>query len=276
MANVRFVIGNAHDEATLTATSQALPIENTQRGERALVWRSAGLGEQIIEGTLRTGHVVSCLAILRHNLGANGLRQVELFNGEELVYDSGPVPTALLIPAGIWQAGIDPWHATYNDRLPTGLSATVLWLPSSYIITRYRITVSDYGNPDGYLQISRILLGLTFSPTYNINWSPKITWQESGEHKITEGGSLRSIGRGDLRRKFDLNLDWLNDADRQQFITKMGQAGIGADVLVSLYPEASSIMQELEGTMLCRREQSLATTHNLHGNWQLPLTLIEV
>lgn len=276
MANVRFVIGNAHDSATLTATSQALPVTNTQRSERGLVWRSVGLGEQVIEGVLRTGHIVSCLAILRHNLGANGIRRIELFNGDEMVYDSGPIPTALLIPAGTWQAGIDPWQATYNDRLPAGLSAAILWLPRPYTITCYRITISDLGNPDGYLQISRILLGLTFSPKFNISWSPKIEWQESGEHKITEGGSLRTSGRGDLRRKIDISLDWLNEGDRSQLITKMGQAGIGADILVSLYPEVSSIMQELEGTMLCRRTQSLITTHNLHGNWQLPLTLIEV
>lgn len=276
MANIRFVIGNAHDEASLTATTQALPIENTQRSERALVWRSTNLEDQLIEGTLHTGKVISCLALLHHNLGANGLRQIEMFNGDELVYDSGPVDVALLLPAGIWRAGIDPWHATFNDRLPTGLSAAILWLPQPTIITRYRIRVSDYGNPNGYLQIGRILLGDVFSPQFNINFAPKITWQESGDHKITEGGSLRTLGRGDLRRKLSLNLNWLNDADRSQLITQMGQAGLGTDVLISLYPTSSSVMQQLEGTLLARREQSLTTTHNLPGNWQLPLTFIEV
>lgn len=276
MSNVRFVIGNAHDLAVLTATSQALPVINTQRSERGLVWRSVGLAQQIIEGTFTTGQFAGCLSLLQHNLSATGLRRVELFNGTTKVYDSGLTPTALLIPAGIWRAGVDPWQATYNEHLPAGLSAAILWLPQTFVITRYRITLSDPGNLDGYLQVGRIILGDVFSPQFNMNWSPKIAWQESGEHKITEGGSVRTIGRGDLRRKVDISLDWLNDTDRSQLITKMGKAGMGSDVLISLYPDSSSVMLELEGTMLCRREQSLTTTHNFLGNWQLPLTLVEV
>jgi len=272
----RFVIGNVHDSATLTATSAALAVENTQRSERALVWRSADLQQQVIDGVLPTGAVVSCIALVRHNLGSSGLRRIQLFNGSEPVYDSGPIPTALLIPAGIWRAGIDPWGATYNDQLPGAMPATVLWLPTAYVTTHYRITLDDPDNPDGFMEVGRILIGDTFTPQFNFSWSPRATWQESGVHKITEGGSLRTIGIGDQRRRIEINLDWLIDTDRTQLISRLARVGMGSDVLISLYPNSDSTFLELEGMMICRREQPLTTTHNLPGNWQMPIAFLEV
>lgn len=273
--NLRILAHNIHDTASLTATSEALPISNTQRSERPLVWRSTTIAEQVIEAALPTGAYIDCIALVRHNLGANGLRRIELLHHDTVVYDSGFVPTALLIPAGIWRAGIDPWGATYNDQLPGSVPMTVHWLAQAHLITGYRITVT--GTPaDGYIEIGRIFVGMTWSPRDNFSWSPQVEWAESGEHIRTEGGSLRTIGAADLYRRVQIQLDWLNDADRTQMITLLAKAGIGADMLISLYPDSESMMLELEGVMVCRRDGSLNTTHNLHRNWQAPLTFIEV
>ena len=273
--NLRILANNLHDSATLTATTEALPVDNTQRSERSRVWRSVGTGEQVIEADLSVGGFVDCFALSRHNLGSTGIIRVQLFDGATEVFDTGSIPTALLIPAGIWRAGIDAWGASYNDETPSGSALAVYWLDSPVAISSYKITISG-GSVDGYYEIGRILIGLSFSPRDNFNWGIGVEWIESGEHIQTEAGSLRTIGStADRRRKFDLKLDWLGEADRVILVSQLVKLGIGADLLVSLYPKGTS-MQQIESTMVCRRETSLKHTHSVPRSWQAPLSFIEV
>lgn len=278
--NARILSKNVHDTATLTATSEALPITNTQRSERARAWRSVGLSEQMIEGTLIEGTLIAgayidCVSLARHNFGAEGLWRVELIYQGDVIYDSGLMSTALLIPAGIWRAGIDAWGASYNDQL-TGISpVAILWLDKPFLITGYRITLGGIPQ-DNFMEVGRVFVGQSFSPSVNFNWGVSVEWQESGEHIATEAGSLRTIGCTDeLRRKFGIQLDWLNDADRTQLVTQMVRAGLGADLLVALYVNGSEMLQ-LEHTMVCRRELSVGHNHSHYLNWKSQLSFIEV
>lgn len=273
-SNLRILATNLHDTATLTATSEALPITNTQRSERSRVWRSTDLQTQTITATLPTGGYVDCIALARHNLGGAGILSIELFNAGSQIGDTITASTALLIPAGLWRSGVDGWAASYNDQMPAGSPLGIHWLDQPVAIDSYRITL-DSGGPDSYMEVGRIFIGLSISPSVNFNWGVGVEWQESGEHIPTEAGSLRTIGGSDLRRKFSLQLDWLSDADRIQLVNQLVSAGLGADLLAALYPEGNE-MQQLEHTMVCRREASFSHTHSHFQNWKAPLAFIEV
>lgn len=271
---LRLLATNLHDTATLTATSEALPIANTQRSERSRVWRSADLQTQVITATLPDGGFVDCIALARHNLAGAGILKIQFFNAGAQVGETITAPTALLIPAGVWRAGIDGWAASYNDEMPAGSPLGIHWLDQPIAIDSYTITL-DSGGPDSYMEVGRIFIGLSISPTVNFNWGVGVEWQESGEHIPTEAGSLRTVGGSDLRRRFSLQLDWLNDADRIQLVNQLVSVGLGADLLVALYPEGSELLQ-LEHTMVCRREASFGHTHSHYQNWTAPLAFIEV
>lgn len=271
---LRILAENLHDTATLTATSEALPIANTQISRRSSVWRSTSAAEQVITGDLAVPSNINCIAIFQHNLGADGITRIEVLRGEDVVYDTGPVSTAIYIPAGIWRAGVDPWEATYNDQLPGNTPLSIVWLPSISNATGYRISLAGAG-VQGYHEIGRIMVGAYFSPTVNFSWNPKVEWIESAEHLRTEGGSLYTVGGGDIYRRISINLDHLTDADRTQLIVQLGKAGQAGDLLVSLYPEAGAMLA-LEHTMVCRRIVTLSTTHDRYSNWKLPLTFEEV
>lgn len=274
MSNLRILAANLHDTATLTATSEAMPVAYTQRSERSYVWRSIDLEQQVIEGVLPIGGFVDCLAFDRTNLGGTGTVQIELFSGANSVYDSGQVSTALLIPVGVWRPGIDSWGATYNDQMPGGSTLGVHWLPEPKAIDRYQLTFNSTG-PDSWIEIGRIFVGLSFSPDVNMNWSPAVDWLESVEQRQTEGGSLRSIGGGEPRRKVSVQLDWLSESDRQRLVTQLVKVGLSADLLVSLYPGQGGL-RELEHTMVCRRENSFSHKHSRLNNWQTSLSFLEV
>ncbi len=271
--NLRILATNLHDTATLTATSEAMPIVNTQRSERSYVWRSTDLTPQVIEGVLPAPGYIDCMAFDRTNLGAAGSVRIELFSGIESIYDSGQVSTALSIPLDAWRVGIDEWGATYNDRMPGNSSLSVHWLPVPKVVDKYKITFSS---TDGsYIEVSRIFTGLSFSPEVNMSWNPKVEWLEHIEHKQTEGGSLRSIGNAHPRRAFGIKLDWLSPVDCQRLLTELVSAGQGADLLVSLYPGKGGL-DELKHTMICRRNSNYSNQYTHLNNYSTALDFLEV
>lgn len=268
---MRLIIDNVHDGASLTATSEALPVAYTQRSGRAYPWRSTDTATQVIEGTLASAEYIDALVLYRHNLSATATAQVELLGDTGVVYDSGEQPLAELIPLGVFRAGIDPWGASYNDQIPVACSP--FWLPVT-AITGYRITLKDPANSAGFVQVGRVIVGLSFSPEYNPAYGLQLEWRENVEHRRTEGGSLRSVGEG-LARRLSLDLAFMPDNDRAKLTTDLVKRGKASDVFISVYPEQGGL-KEIEHSFLARRDANYSHTHDFYANWQASLPFLEV
>lgn len=271
-ANMRLIIDNTHDSAALAATSEALPIKYTQRSGRAYVWRSTDTTTQVIEATLPGAQFVDAVVLYRHNLSSSATVRIELLNGSEVVHDAGTQPVAELITPPALRVGIDPWGATYNDSIPVQL--TNYWLPIT-AITGYRITINDPANPAGFLQVGRVIVGLSFAPQYNPSYGVQLTWQESAENRRTEGGSLRTIGGSGLARLLNIDLNFLPESDRTKLTTELVKRGMRADVFISLYPEQGGV-KEIEHAFLARRNADYSHTHDFYANWQSSIPFLEV
>ena len=271
MSNMRLIIDNVHDNAALTATSEALPVAYTQRSGRAYPWRSADTATQVIEATLMGLEYLDAVVLYRHNLSASAPVKIELLNGADVVYDTGVQSAAELILPPLLRLGVDPWGASYNDKIP--VSVQPYWIKPNFA-TGYRVTITDPTNPDGYIQVGRVIAGLSFSPRYNFRYGVKLEWVEQVEHRRTEGGSLRSVGEG-LARRLTLDLSYLSEADRTTLTTELVKRGKGADIFISLYPEQGGI-KEIEHTFVARRDTSYSHTHDFYNNWQSSLPFLEV
>ena len=275
MTKLRVLAENLHDLAILTATSELLSASFTQRSSRSYRWRSNDRNDQIIEASMLTPQYIDCLAIARHNLGAAGSVRIEALMDGQTVFDSGVIEAAMLVPAGVWRAGIDPFGDTYNARLPSEASLLTYWFTPT-LADSYRITFSTSEiDKSGFFEVGRIFVGLSISPSINYDWKASLTWQEAAEHRETEAGSLRTIGRGHKRRILSFQLSWLTEEDRQVLLTNLTKVGMGADLLVSLFPEVGGL-QELEHSMICRRDSPFEHTHIHYKTWQTPLTFKEV
>lgn len=270
--NMRMIVSNLNDTATLTATSEALPVTYTQRSGRAYVWRSTDTATQVISGEWSGTEFIDAFTLYRHNLSASATVRFELFQGEVIVYDSGETPVAELITPPALRVGIDPWGATYNDEIPVPL--TSVWLPPT-AGNNYRITITDPANPAGFLQIGRIIVGLSISLQYNPTYGATLTWLENAEQVRTEGGSLRTITSGGQARLLSIDQKTLPESDRVKLTTELVKRGKQADIFVSLYPEQGGV-KELEHAFLSRRQNDYATTHTYFANWQTALEFLEV
>lgn len=272
--NLRIIFDNAHDAATLTATSEAsdnLLIENTQRPGRSYVWRSLDTEPQVITASFNSPTAINAVVIYQHNLTALGRVRIEYLLDSRVVFDSGNLIASELIPLGVWRAGVDPWGGDDLTELPNVQLS--VWTPDRFVDS-YRITIDDSSNPAGFIQVARIVAGPAYSPVFNASYNPKLDWVDSAEHKRTESGSINTIN-GNVYRRLTIDLDYLDALDRSKLTRQVLKRGKGADLYISLFPEMGG-MTEAEHEFLARRENDYGHTHNYFNNWQNQLVFIEV
>ncbi|MGO2241130.1 MAG: hypothetical protein ACTH5D_05165 [Halomonas sp.] len=270
-ANMRLIIENLHDQATLSASSQALPIAYTQRSGRSYVWRSTDTSQQIITATLPGPRPISGVVLYGHNLSGLGSVRVEYLLSGNVVYDSGEKIASELIPLGTWRVGIDPWGGQDLTELPRVQSTT--WT-AERIADSYRITLDNPDNADGYLQVERIFAGAAYSPVFNVSYGVSLEWQDFAEHQRTEGNSLRTIGEGSARL-LTFNLDYLDRNDMAKLSRALLRVGKRQDIYVSTYPEWGGFL-EAEHAFVARRKSNYGRTHNRVENWQSQIAFEEV
>lgn len=271
--NLRLILTNQHDDGFVTATSEALPARYTQVSGRARPWRSTDTSEQVITCDLTDVKYLDAVVLYRHNLSDTATVKVELMNGTKgVVYDSGEVASNETIPLGKFRFGIDPWGATSLGAIP--IEQVAFWLPRTPADS-YRITINDADNPADYIEVGRIIAGETFSPKYNAAYGLELTWREASEHRRTEGGSLRTIGDGNLSRQLPVNLDFIEKHDRRQLTDELLRIGKRGDIYVSVFPETGGL-DEAEYAFLGRRDNDYTHTHDFYGNWKSQLTFVEV
>ncbi|RUR34467.1 hypothetical protein [Vreelandella nanhaiensis] len=265
------IINNFHDTATLTATSGALPIEYTQRSGRSKVWRSVDTAPQVIDCALPDPDFLSAVVVYNHNLTSAGTIRIEYLLQGDVVYDSGVIFASSLIPLGVWRAGVDPWGAQDLTEFPN--THHVVWTVAT-LATDYRITISDSNNPDGYVEVSRIIAGLAYSPKMNASYGVSLEWQDFAEHKRTEGNSLRTIGDG-MARVLTFDLDYLEREGLGELSRELLKVGKRQDIYINLYPEKGGAL-EAEHAFVARRDGSYGHTHDYFNNWKTQQKMIEV
>lgn len=271
MNKLRMIVDNVHDNATVTATSEALPAAYTQRAGRSYVWRSTDLTEQVLTATLPSPKFVDAIVLYRHNLSSSSRVRVELLNDVDVVHDSGSVNISGLVALGDFRFGVDPWGATLTDKVP--IQQAAFWVEATPI-TGYRVTITDPKNLHDSMEVGRIIAGTTVEPQFNAAYGLSLEWMDFSEHLRSEGNSLRTLGGG-IARRLSFDLSYMDTNGRAALSRAFLGKSKGSDVYVSVYPEVGG-MQEAEHAFLARRDDSYQHTHNFFSNWQVPITFLEV
>lgn len=87
-----------------------------------------------------------------------------------------------------------------------------------YVEARYwRISISDTGNTDGYVELGRIFVGWRFRPAINIDWSPKLAI-ESRTNVAEALAGPEYFDERPNRRVWQATWSWLTDYEAHRVL----------------------------------------------------------
>ena len=261
MANVRFVWDNvAGDTSSLTATSSAgdlLPA-NMQADERDAVWRSTSLAAQTIDFRWAADQSVDSICLAWTNLSAAATVQCKGYTVE--AGDSGQVFDETVSP----DTGLTIGNVTVQN-----------WIDAAYDIKHLKIVITDAANPDGYMEISRAVIGARISPVNNASYNGyQIEWVEQSEPVRAESRDLRVDPLGRFRR-LQMRLDNLEPASRDNIIDMVAN-GLGRGVWVSTFPDSSSATTRQMNSFWGALVQKVPWSYPLLDVWDAPLVFEEM
>lgn len=275
--NLRIISTNEADEAVLTSSDfeGALPVGNLQLQGRARVARTTDdTGAKVIEGEWLNPRVLTACVLYGHNLTSSATWRLQCWSGAgqsgDLTYDSGTVRALRRVGWGLFRYGLVPWGSTVFTGWERAFS--VLWFAAA-AARSWRLTISDAGNPAGYLQAKRLLMGSYFEPAVNAEYGLELGWREDTTQQRTQASTLRSDA-GPQYRRLAGNLSHLDDIERARFMELCRMAGMRREIFVSVFPETGST-QERDYALLGKFTAMPDGAHGNPASWSNTFTIEE-
>lgn len=269
MPNLRILHDNAADRATITASSTAsgLPATNLQSDILGLVHRSVGTS---VTYTLvwPTEEAVALVCIPACNLTAGATMRVRCYDaGDALMHDTGAVYAAPGAVLGEWDwsgpLAVNAFHpvpSNVNEFFAKGFGKAIVWLPLT-IARKLVVDVSDPGNPAGFIDASRLVVGAYLQPYYNAGAGASVSFIDDSQTSIAASGDLRT-DRGPRRASLQFDLGWIAEADRGRVARILRDCGRHGWMLISLYPQHGNPLTEQTGTIYGKLRDARPIAHN--------------
>lgn len=208
MAN--FIIGypNRVDGGTLSGGSwaTALPLSNLQNRDLSKVARTnnALASSTTFDGDLGASYKIKSVTVSAHNFSATASWRVQLANSAAFAsgYDSGSLsayPTFYPATQTLWGEDVGG-TALSTTEIAGGHTLDAIHVLATTVTYRYyRLTVTDTGNSDGYIQAGRAFAGFGYQPSNNFRYDATFGYEDPSERWETDGGSF--IYRDKTRRR---------------------------------------------------------------------------
>lgn len=266
-------MNNSSDTATITDGNAnilaSLPQTNLQKAQRTKVVRTSNTSDLVLNMNWGgAGKNISGVGLMRHNLSSAATWQVQIYDAQNqtgtILYDSGAIDAIGVKALGDLDWGVDALGASVFDGWDEGNRFSTLWFTQVTGLSA-KITLSDATNTDGYIQASRLFMGVSSQPSKNVSFGLKSSWEEGTKQFRSEGGSLRSDPSPQYRA-FNMTLADLTPGERSGFFENVRTVGMTSDFLVSVFPEFGGA-QERDYTMQCKftaMPKFIYKSHNTH------------
>lgn len=244
--NLRLLPGNHLDDVSLTVTSEEseYPKEYLQVSRPSWRWRSTSAAEQEITWDNGEELGADMFAIVNSNLTADSELHLELatdagystlvldetFDGQLPYYGLGEGPLGLIALGGY----------TYPNR----------YIPILYhifaagtVAYRYgRLTITDAGNADGYVEAGRIIVSHSWQPTINHNWNATHDIEKDSQIEFTPaGGAMADPAIG--RKVVEVSFSWLDNTEDDELAQIIEAYGRNGNVLLTCYPGEGAALE---------------------------------
>lgn len=238
MSSLRIIADNAMSRASgvsASTTAGGMLPANMLADIKGKVWRSTATSATITV-TWPSDEVISCVALPYTNLTPAASIRVRAYSdaGVTLLKDTGSVPacSAQAIKIQGWGAAASGVNAY---AFGGGASARV-WLTPIAGVRQLTIDISDGANPAGYIEVSRLIAGAYWAPTFDAEIGATLTFSDAGSHTRTDAGDLLTTV-GARSRRLSLTLAALPAADRTSMANIIRCNGKAAPIFISIYPE---------------------------------------
>ena len=276
-----FVFQNQLEHFTLSSPSNNLasttPITNLLRHERSEITRflnttPSGTFTSIIEGVSQKGDIADTFALNNFDLTGADTYKLELFDPDNnLVYSSQASQLTSLIPLGIWTVGVHPYGAATDEEVNL---TTILRFPLT-LYTKFRLTLTSYNNPKGYLDLGMIFAGASFSPERNFAFGYSLTYQNNQSLSRSLGGSLLTDNTPHQYRKLTLPFPSVTKSDRDTF-GKLLRKSLGKPILVCATPAAETEARFQEHAFIGFVDTAAPWTTRHSNGHDISLTIQEI
>jgi hypothetical protein len=248
---------NAADEGTLSGGSWALSLSHMQDPRPTRRARSAGLTPEAttFDIALNTTRTFKALAFGPTNFTSSATYRVKGFSDlamTEEVYDSGALGIGAQAVPSLNLAWEDPnfWTGVQPIDDPDKAGIFVTHIFDQETTAKYwRFELDDAANPDGFVEIGRLFMGMAWQPSINFSpegnsfgWKPNTTMQQS------LGGS-RYYNRRKSARFFRFAFPYLPDAEVWDDVYRI-QAVSNLDRQVFVIPDPDDVANRSKRSFL--------------------------
>lgn len=252
MANLRLVLRNFHDEATVSASSadDEFPASFTQLDARDAAWRSTSTATVTFDGTFTRNRVINCIGMFGHrNHGSQIAFQGYSDNNWTTPATGGAVSAEAINKVvgsssdAAFAHGDDPYGIGQYDPMIT-LSPWWHYFPALVTIQSYRFTLSSHSTTfwnDAFWHVSRFLVGkyweIGVNPDYD-GFGAGI--DDNTASTRTQGGSLRS-DIGEQWKVARMTINGLTEKEAATLQQALEICGRGKVIFASLFPELGTL-----------------------------------
>jgi len=278
MSNLKILNKNIFDDyetliMSFGGTTSGFPLTNLTNDKKSKTWRSTNLTTPKITVTWSTAQTLSGIALAFTNLIAGSTFRVYLYNATSsgtLLYDSGAVSVSegYSIPAGFTSTG------SASFAYGGGAHASVFFNSTS-AVRRMDIEFTSAGNPDGYIEISRIIAGVAVDPGRDAAQGAIVSFIDNTTSERTSSGDLIT-DRGTISRAIDFSLLHLNADSRKILNDLFRYSGRSQPIFVSLSTAGTISEGQLFSQIYGKIDQDLALEIPMLNKYNASVRIIEL
>lgn len=255
-----FLFDNQIFDATLSASSSVLPVDNVKNPQRTKFWRSANGGTSHIDVTIASAIGIDYIALVDLNLSSGAEIRVKTYSDPgrtTLVseYSFSPTlyinPDVVAAPYGSGAYGLGAFGANTLQNQNGNRNITIFKFPERIMQIYFRIQFIDMTGD--YQQLGLMFLGQAFEFENNLSYG----WQASREDRSVSRESLggqRFVQPRDSRLRISATFRNFKDATRTRFLIRQQEFVQYKPFIFSIYPDADN--KGLTTTIYCRFENS--------------------
>jgi hypothetical protein len=260
--------------ATSTATSTATGFDaaNTKLDAKIKTWRSTSLSAQTLTYTWASSQSIAGVALVFTNLIANSTVQIKLYTlaGDvSPVYDSGTKTINFAYPAPSGFSTINSTSFAYGG----GNHWSCFFAETA--CKKMEIVINSSGNPDNFMEVSRVVAGKVWMPIYNVNYPLPVRWIDSTTSVRLDSGD-HVAERAPMYRVMSLNMAIMRQADKEKLATIRRMNGSAVPIFVSAMPQAGVAEDEAFLQLYGRMSDELSIELFSYDMYQSQVDVVEI